>query len=106
MDVDIVTGMPLGLIEAEKKEIEKSFLRKDLDVASAMVKALKSKTGLIFQKQCEEILFQRIEAFVKSDPGAQAILQVLNSIGIKIDAARVASEKLLREQLRQSEGRD
>ena len=107
IDTDIITGFPKDPSEEDLFKIRKRSrdLQVEVDLGGQTIRAMSSKSGKIFRAHCESILFDRIKAFVKSDPACQAILQVLDSIGVQIDSAKVAAQKLSKEQLRE-EGRD
>jgi hypothetical protein len=107
IDTDIITGFPKDPSEEDLTKIRKRSqdLRVEVDLGRQTIRAMSSKSGRIFRDHCESILFGRINAFVKSDPACQAILQVLDSIGVQIDSAKVAAQKLSKEQLRE-EGQD
>lgn len=107
MDTDIITGFPKDPSEEYLSKIGKRSreLQGEVDMGGQTIRAMSSKSGKIFRTHCESVLFGRINAFVKSDPACQAILQVLDSIGVQIESAKVAAQRLSKEQLRE-EGRD
>jgi len=102
-DVDIITGFPTdpSMEQLEKIRDRTRALQRDMDDGAGTQKAMNSKAGKVFKLHCEGVLYGRIKEMVKSDPACQAILAVLNSIGVQTESAKVAARKLASEQLRE-----
>jgi hypothetical protein len=102
-EVDIITGFPNdpSMEELEKIRNRSRALQREMDDGAGAKRAMNSKTGKVFRLHCEGVLYGRIKEMVKSDPACQAILQVLNSIGIQTESAKVAARGLASEQLRE-----
>ena len=99
-NIDPKTGMPVELIRTGKKQARISELEKEAQKGTEIVSALRSKAGLLFEKECNAILEKQIREFVQKDPTCQGIISVLRAIGGEIQSAQGAAEKLAREQLR------
>lgn len=97
--IDPKTGMPVELINASKKQARISELEKEARKGTEIISALKSKAGLLFEKECNAVLEQRIRELVKDDPRCQTVIQILRTIGGEIQSAQGAADKLAREQL-------
>ena len=99
--IDPKTGMPVELIRAGKKQARISELEKEANKGTEIASALRSKAGLLFEKECNEILEKEIREFVNRDPKCQAIVSILRAIGGEVQSAQRAADKLIDEQLRQ-----
>jgi len=98
--IDPKTGMPVELIRAGKKQARISELEGEARKGTEITSALRSKAGLLFEKECNAILELQIREFVQKDPVCMGIIKVLRAIGGEIQSAEVAAQRLTNEQLR------
>jgi len=99
LDIDIVTGRPKGLLAQERKAQEKIKALKEVEEAQAVVQELRTKPGERLLASCREVLSNRINQFVNSDPECRAITEILRNLGEKIKWGQVKADELMKSEI-------
>ncbi len=98
-EIDIKTGLPREMVKRSQKEARVESLMQDTDIGREVISALGSPSGSVLKKACIEILEKEIKNFVDKDPKCQTVMQILKSLGTKIEAHKRAAQMLIKEGL-------
>lgn len=98
-EVDIVSGKPKDLVQAEKKGERQAKNQRLQAVGEEIQKELKETQGKHFVKVIRGQLEIRIDSLVHNDPECKAYVSILNELGITLNVARLAAERLVREKI-------
>lgn len=101
MEIDIRTARPKNHVEINEAErmLEKR-LEKDVAKGIEIEKRVDSETGRFFIDQVTKRLEDRIDQIAKDDTQCQALLELLEGLGIQIIVGRAASKRLVEMRLR------
>jgi dTDP-glucose pyrophosphorylase len=95
VEVDITTGRPLELVQAEQANTEKAKKESLLKERMEFLNLSQTADGKKLLALVERKLLDRIGDLVKADPEAQAYTKILKDLGIKEVLAEQAAKEYL-----------
>lgn len=100
LDIDIKTGLPRTLVEAEKDKHQQELDSKLSAEGAAIEKELAKPESKKIIEVIREKLEERADYLIANDPECKGLINVLSALGLKIAWGKGASERIMKRALR------
>jgi hypothetical protein len=99
-ETDILTGLPKQIADEDREAAEHGKEEARLKRQAEFLGTIESDAGRLLIEQIRRRLELRLDVLLKTDPEARALIDILQDLGFRENAAKAALDKLQRGYLR------
>ncbi len=99
-ETDILTGLPKQIADEDREAAEYGKEEARLKRQAEFLGTIESDAGRLLIEQIRRRLELRLDVLLKADPEARALIDILQDLGFRENAAKAALDKLQRGYLR------